>query len=101
MSGTIFALTSAVQTSLGKADTAIQDVSGKEDTSNKATNLTSPDNTKYPTTKAVSDALANIDALPDQSGQNGKFLGTDGTDASRQVVNTNDTTEDMVTSTTT
>src|SRR5699024_6280029 len=33
------------------------DISGKEDTSNKATNLDNPNNTKYPTTKAVSDAI--------------------------------------------
>lgn len=32
-------------------------LAGKEDNTNKATNLSSPDDTKYPTTKAVSDAL--------------------------------------------
>lgn len=34
------------------------DISSKEDKSNKATNLTSPDDVKYPTTQAVSSALA-------------------------------------------
>jgi len=34
-------LASDVQTSLGKADTAVQDVSGKEDVSNKVTTITS------------------------------------------------------------
>ena len=34
-------LSSGVQTSLGKADTAVQDVSGKEDKSNKVTSLSS------------------------------------------------------------
>ena len=38
----------------------IPDVSGKENTSNKATDLTSPDNTKYPTTQAVATAIAAI-----------------------------------------
>lgn len=38
----------------------IPDISGKENTSNKATDLTSPDNTKYPTTQAVATAIAAI-----------------------------------------
>ena len=37
----------------------IPDVSGFELLSNKATNLTSPDNTKYPTTQAVQNAINN------------------------------------------
>jgi hypothetical protein len=37
----------------------VGDLAGKENTSNKATNLTSPDNTKYPTTQAVANGLAN------------------------------------------
>lgn len=36
------------------------DISGKEDTSNKATNLDNPNNTKYPTTKAVSEAVEEV-----------------------------------------
>ncbi|WP_410220703.1 hypothetical protein [Pedobacter sp.] len=47
--GTI-ALTSDIPTPI--------DISGKEDKSNKAINLTSPDDVKYPTTQAVSSALA-------------------------------------------
>lgn len=38
----------------------IPDVSGKENVSNKAINLTSPNDTKYPTTKAVADALPKM-----------------------------------------
>lgn len=38
--------------------TDLPDISGKENTSNKATTLASPDDTKYPSVKAVSDALA-------------------------------------------
>ena len=45
----------ASSTSIGGLQTQIN---GKENTSNKATDLNSPNNTKYPTTKAVSDALA-------------------------------------------
>lgn len=41
----------------------------------------STDNT-IPSSKAVWDALSSIDALPDQTGNSGKFLTTDGTDAS-------------------
>lgn len=35
-------------------------LSGKEDKSNKATNLNNPNNTDYPTTKAVTDALDGV-----------------------------------------
>lgn len=66
------ATVTGLQTSLdGKAATnhmhAIADVTnlqtsldGKESTANKATSLTSPDNTKYPTTLAVATALAGV-----------------------------------------
>lgn len=59
------ALDGTTQTALGKANTALQasDITGKEDKSNKATNLNTPDNTKYPTTKAVSDELATKVAI--------------------------------------
>ena len=40
--------------------TSHQDITGKEDKSNKAINLSSPNDTKYPTTKAVSDAISAI-----------------------------------------
>lgn len=53
-------LTSAVQTSLGKADTALQeqDIVGKEDSSNKVYAWQdTPDNAHYPTEKLVSDSL--------------------------------------------
>jgi hypothetical protein len=56
--GYLSGVSSSVQTQLnGK-----QDSLGftPENSTNKATNLTSPDNTKYPTTKAVSDAIAAI-----------------------------------------
>lgn len=49
-------LASAVQTSLGKADTALQsaDITGKEDTSNKSTTITSSStDTQYASAKAV------------------------------------------------
>jgi len=52
-------LASAVQTSLDKADTAVQDVSDKEDVSNKVTEIdeTSTD-TEYPSAKLLYDELA-------------------------------------------
>lgn len=40
---------------------------GFEKTTNKATSLTSPDNTKYPTTKAVSDGLATAKTNADNT----------------------------------
>lgn len=46
-----------------KAD--IGDIAGKEDVSNKVTSLASPNNTDYPTTQAVQDALDAIPALTD------------------------------------
>ena len=55
-------LASDVQTSLGKADTALQqhqDISGKEDKSNKVTSISSSStDTEYPTAKCVYDKLA-------------------------------------------
>ena len=58
-------LASTVQTSLNKADTAIQehqDISGKEDKTNKVTSIdnTSTD-TQYPSAKCVHDSQANQD----------------------------------------
>lgn len=57
-------LASDVQTSLGKADTAIQshqDITGKEDKSNKVTELTSEStNTQYPGAKVVYDELTDL-----------------------------------------
>lgn len=56
-------LASAVQTSLNKADSALQahqDISGKEDKSNKASTWSNTtDNTHYPTVKLVKDSLDN------------------------------------------
>lgn len=40
------------------------------------------DTTQIATTAFVQDALESVDALPSQTGQSGKFLTTDGTDAS-------------------
>lgn len=52
-------LSSAVQTSLGKADTAVQDVSGKEDKSNKVTSIDeNSTDTQYPSAKLLYDQLA-------------------------------------------
>ncbi|MDE5615944.1 MAG: hypothetical protein K2I81_03880, partial [Alphaproteobacteria bacterium] len=57
-------LDTAVQASLGKADTALQahqDISGKENISNKTTTIaaqTTASDSKYPTEKAVATALA-------------------------------------------
>ncbi|MDL2295837.1 hypothetical protein LJC18_03440 [Lachnospiraceae bacterium OttesenSCG-928-E19] len=56
-------LASDVQTSLGKADTALQtaDVAGKENTSNKTTTISAvatASDTKYPSEKAVATGLA-------------------------------------------
>ena len=57
-------LASAVQTSLGKADTAVQDVSGKEDKSNKVTSLSSSStDTQYPSAKCVYDLIGDIETL--------------------------------------
>ena len=57
-------LASDVQTSLGKADTALQshqDISGKEDKTNKVTSLSSEStDTQYPSAKCVYDALSNL-----------------------------------------
>jgi len=54
-------MTSAVQESLAKADTALQshqDISGKENTSNKVTSLSSAStDTEYPSAKCVYDEL--------------------------------------------
>lgn len=54
-------LASAVQTSLGKADTALQshqDISGKENTSNKVTSISAQStDDQYPTAKCVYDAI--------------------------------------------
>lgn len=57
-------LDSSVQTSLGKADTAIQehqDITGKEDKSNKVTSITSSStNTEYPSALAVYNLFNSI-----------------------------------------
>ncbi len=59
-------MTSAVQTSLGKADTAVQDVSGKEDKTNKVTSLSSSStDTQYPSAKCVYDLIGDIDTALD------------------------------------
>lgn len=60
-------LASAVQTSLGKADTAIQahqDISGKEDKTNKVTSLSeNSTDTQYPSAKCVYNIVGNIETL--------------------------------------
>lgn len=60
-------LSSAVQTSLGKADTAIQshqDITGKEDKTNKVTSISaSSTDTQYPSAKCVYDIVGNIETL--------------------------------------
>ena len=58
----------------------------KQDTSNLVTSISSSStDTQYPSTKCVYDAIENniiSGQLPSQSGNNGKFLTTDGTNAS-------------------
>lgn len=60
-------LASDVQTSLGKADTALQshqDISGKENTSNKVTSISAQStDDQYPTAKCVYDLVGNIETL--------------------------------------
>lgn len=52
---------------------------GYEKESNKATDLSNPDNTKYPTTKAVTDALNDIDATVHTNNTGDIELSGDGT----------------------
>ena len=60
-------LASDVQTSLGKADTAIQqhqDISGKQDVSNLTTSLSSSStDTQYPSAKCVYDLVGDIESV--------------------------------------
>ena len=60
-------LDSSVQTSLGKADTAIQehqDITGKEDKSNKVTSISnSSTDTQYPSAKCVYDLVGDIESV--------------------------------------
>lgn len=61
-------MSSSVRASLEKADTAIQDVSDKEDKSNKVTTLSSGStDTQYPSAKAVYDELEDIKAVLDEN----------------------------------
>ena len=54
-------LANAVQSSLDKADTSIQDVSGKEDKTNKVTSLSSSStDIQYPSAKAVYDYIQSL-----------------------------------------
>lgn len=88
------------------------DVSGKEDKSNKVTAFSSPTDTQYPSAKLVNDKLAAkqdtlvsgtniksingtsilgsgnlvVDGLPSQAGKNGKYLKTDGSNATWEDV---------------
>jgi len=59
-------MAAAVQTSLGKADSALQthqDISGKENTSNKVTSLSSSStDTQYPSAKCVYDLVGSIES---------------------------------------
>ena len=69
-------LAESVQTSLDKADTALQeqDINGKEDISNKVTTLSiESTDIQYPSAKAVYDGLTQKAAATD-------FIGTDGVD---------------------
>jgi len=57
-------LASDVQTSLGKADSAVQDVSGKEDKSNKVTSISSSStDTQYPSAKCVYDLIGDLESI--------------------------------------
>ena len=61
-------------------------LNNKQDTSNLVTSISSSStDTQYPSAKCVYDAIENniiSEQLPSQSGNNGKFLTTDGTNAS-------------------
>ena len=62
-----------------------QTVSGDKDFTGELTATTqqsSDNSTKVATTAYVTTAVNNVDALPSQTGQSGKFLTTDGTSAS-------------------
>ena len=57
-------LANAVQSSLDKADTSIQDVSGKEDKTNKVTSLSSSStDTQYPSAKCVYDIIGDVETI--------------------------------------
>lgn len=62
-------LSSSVQTSLGKADSALQshqDITGKEDKTNKVTSLSSAStDTQYPSAKCVYDLIGDISSAID------------------------------------
>ena len=72
-------LSDGVQTSLGKADTALQehqDISGKEDKTNKVTSWDEPTDVQYPSAKLVNDSLASkADKVANAS--SGNFAGLD------------------------
>ena len=77
-------LSSAVQTSLGKADSALQehqDISGKEDKTNKVTSIDDEStDTQYPSAKLLYDELAEkqdeIDALVEENSTLKKQIST-------------------------
>lgn len=56
-------------------------------------------NNQIATTKFVNDSIQNIDVLPDQTGEDGKFLTTNGSNASWSIVPTIDPEYDGVTET--
>lgn len=57
-------MSAPVQTSLGKADTAVQNVDGKEDKSNKVTSISSAStDTQYPSAKCVYDLIGDVETL--------------------------------------
>ena len=57
-------MSAPVQTSLGKADTAVQDISGKEDKTNKVTSISSAStDTQYPSAKCVYDLIGDVETL--------------------------------------
>ena len=59
-------LASDVQTSLGKADSAVQDVSSKEDKTNKATSISSSStDTQYPSAKCMYDSQEEQNTIMD------------------------------------
>ncbi len=71
--------------------TDIPSITGKEDIVNKATNLTSPDNLKYPTTLAVANGLSDKASLSTDNA----FAGNN-TVAGRLAVGTTSTTAGIV-----
>lgn len=89
--GYLNGVTSAIQTQLNTLSTSKADLASPALTGNPTapTQLSTDDSTKIATTAFVQDVAFNS-ALPDQTGNNGKFVTTNGTTASWQELKTVD-----------